>query len=81
MDTKSPVLPANIRVLIGMVASPFLFAFFYIGYCLYIGEPGQISYAVVLFAAVGSAIYYVVFTGRMPFRRKKGARHSAAPVE
>ena len=75
-SSKPSTFPANVRVLIAMVASPFLFAYFYIGYLLYIGEAAQISVAVVAFAAVGGLAYFVAFTGRLPFRKPSNSTKS-----
>ena len=68
-SSKHSAFPANVRVLIAMVASPFLFAYFYMGYLLYVGEAQKISVAVLSFAAVGALAYFVAFTGRLPFRK------------
>ena len=74
MSEKDAPLAPNIRVLIGIVSFPALFAMGVVVYMMYNRMWSDISWGSLVFSGVGILIYYIVFTGRIPkflrFRRQ-----------
>ncbi|MFA3790887.1 hypothetical protein AB6T38_07200 [Aliiglaciecola sp. SL4] len=68
-------IPANVRVMIALVASPTLLVIAFSIYCLWIGNWQEPGVSGVIFSALGIFAYYVVIVGRLPkwfhFKRQK----------
>ena len=68
----SKVLPANIRVMIALVASPTLMVVGMLLYTLFVDGWQYISISMIIFSLLCVLAYYVVITGTPPrFRIKK----------
>lgn len=59
-------LPIQIRVMIGVVATPLLIVVYAVGLLIVQGNWQEISIAKICFTLLCGAIYYVVFTGKVP---------------
>lgn len=66
---KKAVLPANVRVMIALVASPTLLVMGMLFYTLLVQGWQYVSISMLIFSGIGVLCYYLVFTGR-PFRLK-----------
>ncbi len=62
----SSKIPANVRVMIGLVASPTLLVIGMLLYTLFTQGPLGISISMIIFSGLGLFSYFVVFTGRLP---------------
>ncbi|MCF2949964.1 hypothetical protein L0668_17725 [Paraglaciecola aquimarina] len=59
-------IPANVRVLIALVASPTLMVIGMLIYTiLFIGWK-NVSISMIIFSTLGLICYYIVFTGKLP---------------
>lgn len=66
-------IPANVRVMVALVASPTLLIIAFSVYSLVFGDWKAPGVSGVIFSALGFFAYYVVIVGRLPgwFRFKK----------
>ncbi|MDN4502491.1 hypothetical protein QX776_08760 [Alteromonadaceae bacterium BrNp21-10] len=72
MTTSTNKIPANVRVMIAIVASPTLAVLAFLFYSMFLGQWGDITYATGIFSALAFYAYYAVFTGRLlSFRRQR----------
>ena len=68
LQDKSEVikLPANVRVMIAIVASPTLAVFAFVLYSVFTGSVSDFSVSGVIFSALCIFAYYLVIAGRLP---------------
>lgn len=67
----SNLLPANVRVMIALVASPTLLVVGMLLYTLFIDGWQKISISMIVFSLLCALAYYVVITGHPPRLRIK----------
>lgn len=65
-NSESKPLPANVRVMIALVASPTLLVVGMLFYTLFIDGWQEISVSMIIFSLLCALAYYVVITGRPP---------------
>lgn len=65
-EPKSFRLPVQIRVMIGVVATPLWIVVYAVLLLMWQGNWQEISIAKITFTLLCAAIYYVVFTGKVP---------------
>ncbi|MDO6694302.1 hypothetical protein Q4574_13490 [Aliiglaciecola sp. 3_MG-2023] len=74
-DKQTAKIPANVRVMIALVASPTLMVIAFSIYCILIGNWQEPGVSGIIFSALGIFAYYVVLVGRLPtwfhFKRQK----------
>ena len=71
-STPSPkALPANVRVMIALVASPTLLVVGMLFYTLFVEGWQNISISMIVFSLLAVIAYYVVITGHPPRLWKK----------
>jgi hypothetical protein len=59
-------IPANVRVMIGLVASPTLMIIAYSLYLLFMGQWIEVGFSGLIFSTLGVFAYFIVFSGRFP---------------
>ncbi len=74
-DTKVRV-PAQIRVMIAIVASPTLMVMWFLLYNIFTRNWQDIAVSTAVFTAIGCYAYYIVITGKLPFTKSKAATES-----
>ena len=65
-DTNKAPIPANVRVMIGLVASPTLMVIGMLFYTLLVTGWRSITVSMVLFSLLGFFAYYLVIFGHLP---------------
>jgi hypothetical protein len=70
ISTPKP-LPANVRVMIALTASPTLIVVGMLLYTLFVDGWEKVSISMIVFSLLCALAYYVVFTGRTPRLRIK----------
>lgn len=70
-STTRPPLPANVRVMIALVASPTLLVVGMLFYTLFFDGWRSISVSMIIFSILCILAYYVVFSGHPPRLRIK----------
>ena len=65
MNKDNDQLPANVRVLIALVAIPAYFSIFAAVFQLYLGE-WEVSFSGLLYPALGVLAIYVALIGKLP---------------
>jgi hypothetical protein len=73
-ETLVKKIPANVRVMIALVASPTLMVMAYVIYLLFWGNWTEIGFAGPVFSALGIFAYFVVISGRLPRFSKNTAQ-------
>jgi heme/copper-type cytochrome/quinol oxidase subunit 2 len=63
---QAPKLPANVRVMIGLVASPTLLVIAFSIYSVLYGNWQEPGISGIIFSSLGVFAYYVVIVGRLP---------------
>lgn len=71
---STKILPANVRVMIALVASPTLLVVGMLLYTLFAKGWQNISISMIVFTLLAMLAYYVVITGRPPRLWKKNSR-------
>lgn len=69
--TASKQLPANVRVMIALTASPTLLVVGMLLYTLFVDGWQKVSISMIIFSLLCAVAYYVVITGRPPRLRMK----------
>ena len=64
-------IPANVRVMIALVASPTLMVIGMLFYTLFITGWQFVSISMIIFCLLGFFAYYVVIAGKLPAIRHK----------
>ncbi len=64
-------LPPNVRVMIGLCASPTLMVIGFFFYNLFTAQWREIGISTVIFSLLGFFAYFIVFAGRIPFLKSK----------
>ena len=64
-------LPPNVRVMIGLCASPTLMVIGFLFYNLFTAQWREIGISTVIFSLLGFFAYYVVILGKIPFTQTK----------
>jgi hypothetical protein len=59
-------IPANVRVMIALVASPTLMIIAYSVYLLFSGSWIEVGFSGLIFSTLGIFAYFIVFSGRLP---------------
>lgn len=70
-DSSRPRLPANVRVMIALTASPTLLVVGMLLYTLFIDGWQKVSVSMIIFSLLCVLAYYVVITGHPPRLRFK----------
>ena len=70
-NPTTKTLPANVRVMIALVASPTLLVVGMLFYTLFVKGWQSISISMLVFSLLAALAYYVVITGRPPRLWKK----------
>lgn len=70
-NSSRPTLPANVRVMIALTASPTLLVVGMLFYTLFVDGWQKISISMIIFSLLCAVAYYVVITGRPPRIRIK----------
>ncbi|BDX05443.1 hypothetical protein [Planctobacterium marinum] len=70
MSVSQPKLPPNVRVMIGLCASPTLMVIGFLLYNLATAQWTEIGISTLIFSALGFFAYSIVITGRVPFLTK-----------
>tara|TARA_R110000868_G_scaffold148293_5_gene370041 strand:- start:3302 stop:3535 length:234 start_codon:yes stop_codon:yes gene_type:complete len=70
-DSNQAAIPANVRVMIALVASPTLMVIGMLFYTLIVTGWQYITFSMILFSLLGVFAYYVVITGKLPSLRTK----------
>lgn len=71
-ESSRPPLPANVRVMIALTASPTILVVGMLFYTLFVDGWQKISISMIIFSLLCTLAYYVVITGHLPrFRSKK----------
>jgi hypothetical protein len=65
-NSESKPLPANVRVMIALVASPTLLVVGMLFYTLFIDGWQKVSVSMIIFSLLCTLAYYVVITGHPP---------------
>lgn len=65
-NSSRPPLPANVRVMIALTASPTLLVVGMLFYTLFVDGWQKISVSMIIFSLLCILAYYVVITGRPP---------------
>ena len=73
IPTPNP-LPANVRVMIALTASPTLIVVGMLLYTLFVDGWEKVSISMIVFSLLCALAYYVVFTGRTPRLRIKKSK-------
>jgi purine-cytosine permease-like protein len=68
---KNKLLPPNVRVMIGLVASPTLMVVGMLFYTLFTDGWQSVSVAMIIFTLLCIFAYFVAFTGHLPRLRSK----------
>ena len=76
ISTSKP-LPANVRVMIALTASPTLLVVGMLLYTLFVDGWQKISISMIVFSLLCVLAYYVVITGHPPRLRLKKTKQSA----
>ncbi|MFT6372746.1 MAG: hypothetical protein ACJAZT_001500 [Gammaproteobacteria bacterium] len=63
---KHKKIPANVRVMIALVASPTFMVIAYSIYLLFSGKWIEVGFSGLIFSALGVFAYFIVFSGRLP---------------
>lgn len=72
---SSTKLPANVRVMIALTASPTLLVVGMLFYTLFVDGWQKVSVSMIIFSLLCILAYYVVITGHPPrFRTKKAIK-------
>jgi disulfide bond formation protein DsbB len=70
-ETNKAPIPANVRVMIALVAGPTLMVIGMLFYTLFVTGWRFVSISMIIFSLLGFFAYYVVIAGKLPsFRRK-----------
>lgn len=64
-------VPIQVRVMIGLCASPMLIVMTFLVYNLVLGQWNEIGVSTIIFSALGMFAYYVVATGKIPFVKRQ----------
>ena len=70
-DTNKAPIPANVRVMIALVASPTLMVIGMLFYTLFVTGWRSISISMIIFSLLGVFAYYVVIAGKLTSLRAK----------
>ncbi|MDP5032275.1 MAG: hypothetical protein NWQ54_17955 [Paraglaciecola sp.] len=70
-QTNKAPIPANVRVMIALVATPTLLVIGMLFYTLFVSGWQAITISMIIFSLLGLFAYYVVITGRLPATRSK----------
>lgn len=70
-NSSRPALPANVRVMIALTASPTLLVVGMLLYTLFVDGWQKVSISMIIFSVLCTLAYYVVFTGHLPRLRSK----------
>lgn len=69
--TSSGKVPPQVRVMIALCASPTLMVIAFFIYNLATQQWREIGISTVIFTLMGLFAYYIVFTGKIPFKNSK----------
>lgn len=69
MTVPQSKLPANVRVMIALCASPTIFVIGFLFYNLFLAQWTEIGISTLIFSALGFFAYSIVITGRIPFQK------------
>ncbi|MGJ8682605.1 hypothetical protein [Paraglaciecola sp.] len=69
-NAPKKTIPANVRVLIALVASPTLLVIGMLLYTLLFVSWKNVTISMLIFSTLGFICYYMVFTGRLPRKSK-----------
>jgi hypothetical protein len=69
--TAKKTVPANVRVMIGLVASPTLMVMAMLLYTIVTTGWLTVSISMIIFTLLGVAAYSVVITGKLPAKKHK----------
>jgi uncharacterized membrane protein len=69
-------LPANVRVMIALTASPTLLVVGMLLYTLFVDGWEKISFSMIIFSLLCTLAYYVVITGHPPRLRIKKSKQN-----
>lgn len=64
--SKTTLIPINVRVLIGIVASPTLMVIWFVVNAMLQGQWKQLSVGGIIFTLLGVFAYYLVLVGKLP---------------
>ncbi|WP_340680777.1 hypothetical protein [Paraglaciecola sp.] len=78
-NTNRSPIPANVRVMIALVASPTLMVIGMLFYTLFITGWQYITFSMILFSLLGIFAYYVVIAGKLPSLRAKPKKPQNEP--
>jgi hypothetical protein len=65
-NSSRPPLPANVRVMIALTASPTLLVVGMLLYTLFVDGWQKVSISMIIFSLLCALAYYVVITGQPP---------------
>lgn len=77
-NSSRPPLPANVRVMIALTASPTLLVVGMLLYTLFVDGWQKISVSMIIFSLLCALAYYVVITGHPPRLRLKKPKQNGA---
>lgn len=66
MTSETSKIPANVRVMIAIVASPTLMVIGFVLFSLFAGNWQDLGFSGLIFSLLGILAYYMVFTGKVP---------------
>lgn len=67
--TSPAKIPANVRVMIALCASPTLMVLAFLFYNLVTAQWSEIGVSTIIFSVLGIFAYSIVILGRLPFRK------------
>ena len=70
-NSSRSTLPANVRVMIALTASPTILVVGMLFYTLFVDGWQKISISMIIFSLLCTLAYYVVITGHLPHLRFK----------
>lgn len=71
MTAPNTKIPPNVRVMIGLCASPTLMVIGFLFYNLFTAQWTEIGISTLIFSGLGFFAYSIVVTGRVPFLKAK----------
>ncbi len=71
MTPSGTKIPANVRTMIAIVASPTLLVIYFLLHSIWMGNWSEIGISTLLFSVLACLAYFIVITGRLPFSRHK----------
>jgi len=72
-------LPANVRVMLALCASPTLMVIGFLFYNLFTAQWQEIGISTLIFSALGLFAYTLVFTGKLPRLKKTNSSSNRGP--